>query len=112
MREVARERQEMRRKIMGSSSRAEAERHFRRGVRDIERERREARREIRREFRREARRRYYGRVVAGVVLGTVISAAVANQVPRPPSPDLCWYWSGSTRISGYWYYCNDDYYYD
>ncbi len=103
-REIRRERQEMRRDILNSNSRGEARRAYREGMREIGRERREMRREIR----REVRRRHAGRVVAGIVLGTVLSVAVAGQIPPPPSPDLCWFWSGGSRTDGYWYYCRED----
>lgn len=99
-REIRRERQEMRRDILNSKSRGEARRAYREGMREIGRERREMRREV--------RRRHAGRVVAGIVLGTVLSVAVAGQIPPPPSPDLCWFWSGGSRTDGYWYYCRED----
>ena len=51
MREIARERREMRREIMQADNPREARRAYREGMREIERERREMRREIRRELR-------------------------------------------------------------
>ena len=48
------------------------------------------------------RRPYYGRVVAGVALGTIIAASVA---PRPPSDEVCWYWTNASKTRGYWDYC-------
>lgn len=106
MREVARERREMRREILRSGSRAEARREYREGMREIARERREVRREVRRELR-------YGRwdrdrkgdLVAGVVLGAVIVAAVRGSAPPPPAPELCWYWSDPYQERGYWDRC-------
>ena len=106
MREIARERREMRREILSSGSRAEARREYREGMREIARERREVRREVRRELR-------YGRwdrdrkgdLVAGVVLGAVIVAAVRGSAPPPPAPELCWYWSDPYQERGYWDRC-------
>lgn len=106
MREVARERREMRREILSSGSRAEARREYREGMREIARERSEARREVRRELR-------YGRwdrdrtgdFIAGVVLGAVIAAAVRGSAPPPPAPGLCWYWSDPFQEHGYWDRC-------
>ena len=51
IREIARERREMRRNILASGSRFEARREYREGMREIRRERREMRREMRRAFR-------------------------------------------------------------
>jgi len=48
------------------------------------------------------RQTYYGTVFDGVTLGTVIAAAA---VPTPPSFDLCWYWSNSSKTRGYWDFC-------
>lgn len=106
MREIARERREMRREILSSGSRAEARREYREGMREIARERREVRREVRRELR-------YGRwdrdrtgdLVAGVVLGAVIAAAVRGSAPSAPAPGLCWYWSDPYQERGYWDRC-------
>jgi len=108
MREIARERREMRREILSSGSRAEARREYREGMREIARERREMRREVRREVRygrwdRDRDRR--GDIVAGVVLGAVIAAAVRGSTPSPPAPGLCWYWSDSYQENGYWDRC-------
>jgi hypothetical protein len=107
LREIGRERWEMRRELLQADNRFEARREFREGIREITRERREMRREIRREFRGEDRRRDVGRVVAGVVLGTTIAVAIAGRVPRAPHPDLCWYWTNDRRHDGHWYYCRD-----
>ena len=51
------------------------------------------------------RRPHYGRLIAGVVLGTVIVVAVAGTIPPQPSPEVCWYWSSSRKVNGYWDYC-------
>lgn len=48
---------------------------------------------------------YWGRVVAGVTIGTIIVASAVAVAPKPPSPELCWYWSDSTKTKGYWNYC-------
>lgn len=48
---------------------------------------------------------YWGRVVAGVTIGTVIAVAAVNSVPKAPSPELCWFWSDSSKTRGYWNYC-------
>jgi hypothetical protein len=109
MREVARERREMRREILSSGSRAEARREYREGMREIARERREMRREVRREVRYgrwDRDRDRTGDIVAGVVLGAVIAAAVRGAAPTPPAPGLCWTWSDPYQQSGYWDRCD------
>lgn len=108
MREIARERREMRREILSSGSRAEARREYREGMREIARERREMRREVRREVRYgrwDRDRNRTGDIVAGVVLGAVIVAAVRGSAPPPPAPGLCWYWSDPYQENGYWDRC-------
>jgi hypothetical protein len=52
MREIERERREMRRDILEADNKWEARQAYREGMREIEREKREMRREIRRELRR------------------------------------------------------------
>jgi len=108
MREIARERREMRREILSSGSRAEARREYREGMREIARERRETRREVRRELRYgrwDRDRDRTGDIVAGVVLGAVIAAAVRGASPPPPAPGLCWHWYDAYQQSGYWDRC-------
>jgi hypothetical protein len=108
MREIARERREMRREILSSGSRADARREYREGMREIARERREMRREVRREVRYgrwDRDRNRTGDIVAGVVLGAVIVAAVRGSAPPPPAPGLCWYWSDPYQENGYWDRC-------
>jgi len=108
MREIARERREMRREILSSGSRVEARREYREGMREIARERREMRREVRRELRYgrwDRDRDRTGDIVAGVVLGAVIVAAVRGAAPAPPAPELCWYWSDASQQRGYWDRC-------
>jgi hypothetical protein len=109
MREIERERREMRREILNSGSRAEARREYREGMREIARERREARREVRRELRYggwDRDRDRTGSLVAGIVLGAVITAAVRGTAPPAPSSDLCWNWSDDDRERGYWDRCS------
>lgn len=48
---------------------------------------------------------YWGRVVAGVTIGTVIVASAVAVAPKPPSPELCWFWTDHKMTSGYWSYC-------
>jgi hypothetical protein len=108
MREIARERREMRREIMNSGSRAEARREYREGMREIARERREMRREVRRELRYgewDRDRDRAGDFVAGVVLGAVVAAAARGAVPQPPAPGLCWHWSDPSQERGFWDRC-------
>jgi hypothetical protein len=50
-------------------------------------------------------RPYYGAVIGGVVLGTIIAATAYGLSPRPPRPDLCWYWADPSQSRGYWDYC-------
>jgi hypothetical protein len=109
MREIARERREMRREIMNSGSRAEARREYREGMREIARERREARREVRRELRYggwDRDRDRAGDFVAGIVLGAVVAAAARGAVPQPPAPGLCWTWADPYQERGYWDRCS------
>jgi hypothetical protein len=108
VREIARERREMRREIMNSGSRAEARREYREGMREIARERREMRREVRRELRYgdwDRDRDRGGDFVAGIVLGAVVVAAVRGAAPPPPAPGLCWVWSDPYQERGYWDRC-------
>lgn len=105
LREIARERAEMRRDIINSGSAAEARAAYREGMREIQRERREMRREVR----RAVRQRYIGRRIAGVILGEILRPSVVGRPPaRPPQSDLCWFWSNARRDAGYWYYCTGD----
>lgn len=48
---------------------------------------------------------YWGRVVAGVTIGAIVTVAAVNAVPKAPSPELCWFWSDSSKTRGYWSYC-------
>jgi len=51
------------------------------------------------------RRPYYGVIVGGVVLGGVLTAATVGVSPVPPAAGLCWSWSDTTMVRGYWDYC-------
>lgn len=51
------------------------------------------------------RRPYYGTIIGGIALGSIIGAAAYYNAPRPPRPDLCWYWADDIQTSGYWDYC-------
>lgn len=103
-REIDRERKKLRRNILNAGSRAEAERAFKKGMRNIHQEKREMRREVR----QSVRRRFFGRIVAGIVLGEVRRVSVVGRVPPRPRSDLCWYWSNNRRDTGFWYYCSGD----
>jgi hypothetical protein len=48
---------------------------------------------------------YWGSVVAGVTIGAIVTVAAVNAVPKAPSPELCWFWSDSSKTRGYWNYC-------
>lgn len=49
-----------------------------------------------------------GAIVAGAAIGFLSAAAVGTYyyaVPRPPRPDLCWYYTDPTRTNGFWDFC-------
>lgn len=48
---------------------------------------------------------YWGSIVAGVTIGAIVTVAAVNAVPKAPSPELCWFWSDSSKTRGYWNYC-------
>jgi hypothetical protein len=50
-------------------------------------------------------RPYYGTMLGGVALGTVILATTPRVVPVAPAANMCWLWSDSTQVRGYWDYC-------
>jgi hypothetical protein len=56
-------------------------------------------------YRRWNRRPYYGTIIGGIALGTIIGVTAYGLAPRPPRPDLCWYWADYSRSRGYWDYC-------
>lgn len=51
------------------------------------------------------RRPYYGTIIGGIALGTIIGVTAYGLAPRPPRPDLCWYWADPAQSRGYWDYC-------
>jgi hypothetical protein len=51
------------------------------------------------------RRPYYGTIIGGIALGTIIGVTAYGLAPRPPRPDLCWYWADRPQSRGYWDYC-------
>jgi len=51
------------------------------------------------------RRPYYGTIIGGIALGTVIGVTAIGLAPRPPRPDLCWFWTDEREVAGYWDYC-------
>ena len=50
-------------------------------------------------------RPYYGTIIGGIALGAIIGATAYGLAPRPPRPDLCWYWADQIQSQGYWDYC-------
>ena len=46
-----------------------------------------------------------GAIAAGAALGFVAAASAASWAGRPPSPDLCWYYTDRTRRRGFWDVC-------
>lgn len=56
-----------------------------------------------------AYRPYFGTVVGGIALGSVIAATTAGVAPAAPGPNMCWYWTDSARVRGYWDYCQTPY---
>ena len=51
------------------------------------------------------RRPYYGTIIGGIALGTLLGVTAYGLAPRPPRPDLCWYWADPVQSRGYWDYC-------
>jgi len=51
------------------------------------------------------RRPYYGTIIGGVALGSILAVTAYGLAPRPPRPDLCWYWADEIQSRGYWDYC-------
>ena len=50
-------------------------------------------------------RPYYGTIIGGIAIGALIGATAYGLAPRPPRPDLCWYWADQIQSQGYWDYC-------
>ena len=46
-----------------------------------------------------------GEMIAGVALGAIIVSAARGVAPPPPSPELCWFWTGTYQERGYWDRC-------
>lgn len=51
------------------------------------------------------RRPYYGTIIGGIALGSIIGVTAYGLAPRPPRPDLCWFWADEYQSRGYWDYC-------
>lgn len=53
--------------------------------------------------------RYYwprgGAIAAGAALGFVGAATAAAWAGAAPAPGMCWYYTNSSRRSGFWDYC-------
>src|SRR5487761_2432482 len=54
-------------------------------------------------------RPYYGTIVGGVALGSLIVASSMGVAPIAPAPNMCWFWTDSSQMSGYWDYCQAPY---
>jgi hypothetical protein len=54
-------------------------------------------------------RPYYGTIVGGVALGSLIVASSMGVAPVAPAPNMCWFWTDSSQMSGYWDYCQASY---
>jgi hypothetical protein len=54
-------------------------------------------------------RPYYGTIVGGVALGSLIVASSMGVAPVAPAPNMCWFWTDSSQMSGYWDYCQAPY---
>ena len=64
---------------------------------------------VRRPVRVWAPRPYYGTIVGGVALGTMIAVTTMGAAPAVPAPNMCWFWTDSAQMSGYWDYCQAPY---
>jgi hypothetical protein len=54
-------------------------------------------------------RPYYGSIVGGVALGSFIAVSAMGVAPVAPAPNMCWFWTDSSQMSGYWDYCQAPY---
>lgn len=54
-------------------------------------------------------RPYYGTIVGGVALGSLIVVSSMGVAPVAPAPNMCWFWTDSSQMSGYWDYCQAPY---
>ncbi len=50
-------------------------------------------------------RPYFGTIVGGVALGSLIVASSMGVAPVAPAANMCWFWTDSSQMSGYWDYC-------
>jgi hypothetical protein len=53
-------------------------------------------------------RRYWptgGAVAAGAAVGFIAGAAAASVAGTPPQPGMCWYYTDSTKKTGFWDVC-------
>jgi len=46
-----------------------------------------------------------GAIAAGAAIGFVTAATAAAWAGAPPGPDMCWYYSDSSRTKGFWDVC-------
>ena len=54
-------------------------------------------------------RPYYGTIVGGVALGSFIAVTAMGVAPVAPAANMCWFWTDSSQMSGYWDYCQAPY---
>ena len=54
-------------------------------------------------------RPYYGTIVGGVALGSLIVVSSMGVAPIAPAPNMCWFWTDPSQMSGYWDYCQAPY---
>ena len=54
-------------------------------------------------------RPYYGTIVGGVALGSFIAVSAMGVAPVAPAANMCWFWTDSSQMSGYWDYCQAPY---
>ncbi|MEI1252997.1 hypothetical protein [Rhizobium aouanii] len=53
-------------------------------------------------------RRYWpagGAIAAGAAIGFIAGAAAASVAGTPPKPGMCWYYTDSTKKTGFWDVC-------
>jgi hypothetical protein len=54
-------------------------------------------------------RPYYGTLVGGVALGSFIAVSAMGVAPVAPAANMCWFWTDTSQMSGYWDYCQAPY---
>jgi hypothetical protein len=64
---------------------------------------------VRRPVRAWGARPYYGTIVGGVALGSFIAVSAMGVAPVAPASNMCWFWTDSSQMSGYWDYCQGPY---